>query len=239
MVNDILNALSARDTLDSSDINLIQTLKTATRRLGRHQELVRAGSWPKECFLMRSGISGYEKRMRDGSRQITAIYYPGELLNLHSYVVKQVDHSVVALTPCEVVVIPHLELARLIEGSAHLARAILLQLALDSAIQRTAIATMGRVPAAARLGRFYCEAYLRLKLTGRADNLRLDLGLSQDQIADVLGLSSVHINRSLRKLREKKLISRERHVYTIHDWDRLVDECQFDATYLSLIKQPR
>lgn len=100
-------------------------------------------------------------------------------------------------------------------------------------------AEVGRVPAAARLGRFYCEAYLRLKLTGRADNLRLDLGLSQDQIADVLGLSSVHINRSLRKLREKKLISRERHVYIIHDWDRLVDECQFDATYLSLMKQPR
>ena len=190
-------------------------------------------------MLVLSGVAAHEIQTRDGARQFTAIYLPGEFLNLHSLVTKQIEYGVVAMTPCELVVLPHSELEKLIASSAHLARLILLQMAVEGAIQRAALASMGRVAAWVRLGRFYCEVYLRLRLTGNASDNRFVLDLTQSQVADVLGMSLVHVNRSLRRLREVGLIRTEGRTVIIENWEALIHACEYDGTYLSLMRAPR
>ena len=98
---------------------------------------------------------------------------------------------------------------------------------------------MGRRPAPARLAHLVCELFMRLQAVGLVDELTFLLPLTQVQIADVLGISVVHMNRTLQELRRDNLITWQGQIVTIRDWTRLQAFAEFDATYLSLRKEPR
>ena len=172
----------------------------------------------------------------NGARQITELNVPGDFVDLHSLMMTPMDHGVVALTTCTIARSPHEELRRLTETEPHLTRLLWMDTLIDAAVHRQWIAGLGRRTAVARLSHLLCELYLRLKTVQRAGGCRMELPLSQAVLADVLGLSDVHVNRSIALLRVADLVKWTGRVIEICDWDGLVRQAEFDPTYLRLTR---
>jgi CRP-like cAMP-binding protein len=110
---------------------------------------------------------------------------------------------------------------------------------MDAAIQREWTLSLGRRTAIARMAQLFCELLTRLEVTGLASNNAYDFPLTQVELSECLGLTSVHVNRTLQELRRMNLIEvRDRRV-EILERDRLAQIAEFDPTYLYLDKQPR
>lgn len=172
----------------------------------------------------------------NGSRQITELNAPGDFVDLHSLMMNPMDHGVAALTICRVAQAPHDGLRRLTETEPHLTRLLWMDTLIDAAVHRQWTAGLGRRTALARLAHLLCELYLRLKIVHRAGSGRMELPLSQAVLADVLGLSDVHVNRSIGQLRGAGLVKWTGRAIEVCDWDALVGLAEFDPTYLRLAK---
>ncbi len=144
-----------------------------------------------------------------------------------------------ALTPCRLALVEHTTLKRLSETAPHLTRMLWLDTLIDGSIHREWIVAMGRRNAVSRIAHFVCELYVRLKIVNRVDGLSFRLPLSQAEIADVLGMSIVHANRTIQRLRREGAIKWEGDVIRIENWRQLTRLAEFDDTYLCLYKEPR
>ena len=172
----------------------------------------------------------------NGARQITELNVPGDFVDLHSLMMNPMDHGVVALTACTVARSPHEGLRRLTETEPHVTRLLWMDTLIDAAVHRQWIAGLGRRTAMGRLSHLVCELYVRLKTVHRAGGCRMELPLSQAVLADILGLSDVHVNRSIAQLRVANLVKWTGRVIEIRDWDGLVRQAEFDPTYLRLTR---
>jgi CRP-like cAMP-binding protein len=239
MIEPLIRYMLVRDDLSTEEIDLLRSMQINPKQVRKGQEMVEAHSWPKSSCLLLRGIAGREMQRSDGKRQISALHFAGDLVDAHAFVQKQIDHAIVAMSDCVVGYIPHTEIRRVIDASPHLMRMFWLGTAIDGAIERAWISCMGRSPAAEHLAHFVCETYLRMKVAGLADNCRMSLDLTQSQIADCTGMSTVHINRSLQEIRGTELLTWEQKDIVIKDWDGLVRFAHFEGTYLNLVKVPR
>lgn len=203
-------------------------------------DLVREGDRPDRSMLVAQGFTTRYRLLADGTRQITAIHVPGDFVDLHSFLLKTMDHSVGALSACRVVTFPHANLKTITERHPHLTRLLWLMTLLDSAIHREWIVAMGRRSALEQLAHLLCEIVTRLSVVGLGDSDRaVILPINQTELGDTLGLSTVHVNRTLQQLRAEQLITWQGQTVRILDWDRLARIAQFDPTYLHLDPEPR
>ena len=235
----LVNALGGRDRLSAQDKALILSLPRRQRLFPKGAQLVVEHTRPTESCLIISGLVAREVFLSDGSRQISAIHVPGDFVDLHAFLLKLMDHSVVALTPCEAVFVPHGDLLRISEQSPHLTRLFWLSTVIDGAIQRAWIASMGRRSPRAHISHLLCEMYLRLGVAGLVENDAFDLPINQPDLADMLGLSLVHINRTLKELRQDNLFTWEGGRVVMRDYKQLAEVADFDPVYLNLIREPR
>jgi CRP-like cAMP-binding protein len=190
------------------------------------------------CSLLLSGLCGRYSALRDGRRQYTEINVPGDFVDLHSFVIKQLDHGIVAFSTSRFLQVPHAALAQLTAAHPHLTRLLWLETVVDAAIHRQWLLAMGRQDGPARLARLICELYVRLEAAELAWNLRMDLPMTQHELGEALGFTAVHTNRSLRILRERQLLDWRDQQIEIHDWRALADLAEFDPGYLRLTKEP-
>lgn len=235
----LITSLSLRDEVSSEEAALIDSLAMRRKTLRRGEELVAQHSQPAESCLVLAGFTAREVVLADGKRQITALHIPGDFVDLHALLLKVMDHSVVALTDCEAAYVPHRELLRVIDRAPHLGRLFWLSTVIDAAIQRAWITSSGRRSATAHLGHLICELYQRLSAAGLARDGVFSFPVAQTELADALGFSLVHVNRTLQELRATGFITWKGSTITIVDFDGLATLSQFDATYLNLIKLPR
>ncbi len=187
-------------------------------------------------------VTGFTTRYRDlsdGKRQITAIHIPGDFVDLHSFLLKEMDHSVGALSTCRVITFPHRNLTRLTEQHPHLTRLLWLLTLLDSAINREWIVAMGRRSAAEQLAHLICEFCARLEVIGQVKDMTFTLPITQVELSDALGISPVHVNRVLQELRGENLFTWQNQTIRILDWPRLQERAEFDPLYLHLNREPR
>lgn len=231
--------LEQRDELTAQERALVGSLQSSLRSFERGEELVTENSRPTHSCLLLSGFAGREIILREGQRQITAVNIAGDFVDLHAMLLKVMDHTVVALTPCRAAFVPHDELRRVIAESAHLGRLLWLLTVIDAAVHRAWIASIGRRAAAPRVGHLICELSLRLQGVGLARPDRLEFPVTQAELADMLGLSVVHVNRSLRELREKSLLIWRGNKVDIPDFAALARASAFDSTYLNLHRELR
>jgi CRP-like cAMP-binding protein len=194
---------------------------------------------PAASTILIEGWAARSKTLEDGARQITSIHIPGDFVDLHGFLLHKMDHSVVALTPCRIAAVPHENLCWITETHPHLTRLLWLNTLVDAAIHRNWMVAMGRLPAASRMAQLVCELYVRLEAVDLAKDYEFEFPLTQPVVADALGLSLVHVARTLREIRGEGLISWRTGTVKILDWDRLVEFSQFDPTYLSLMQEPR
>jgi CRP-like cAMP-binding protein len=239
MPNPLILKFEQQDRLSDEEKRVLEGMATLTKTFDRDEDLVREGDRPTESKLLLEGFVARYKLFRSGKRQITALHVRGDFVDLHSFVLKPMDHAVVALSPCTVAPVPHQALREIIEHHPHLARLFMLNLALDGATHRQWLAMTGKPSAIQQTAHLVCELFLRLQAVGETEGSSFHLPLTQTQLGDVLGLSTVHVNRTIRDLRHDRLLIWERSRVEILDWKRLCGVAEFDSTYLNLEQDPR
>lgn len=238
MSNALVTKMRRRDAVTEREAAVLQALIGERRHYAAGDTLIQAGDRLSYSTLLVGGFCGRQGMMRDGGRQFTEINVPGDFVDLHSFVLKTIDHAVVALSDCEVVPVQHQALRRLTEAEPHLARLLWLETAVDAAIHRRWLLMMGRQDALGRMAHLICEVAMRLKAAGLSDGMSFDLPLTQPMLADFLGLSHIHANRTLMALREMETLKWRRGKIEILDWSKLADVAEFDDAYLRLTQDP-
>ena len=201
--------------------------------------LARFGDHPLSSKLLLQGFICRCRDMADGGRQIMAIHVPGDFIDLQSFPLKVMDHDLVALTPGKVAVVSHADLNRVTEAHPHLTRLLWMATLIDASIHREWLVTFGRREAVARVAHLLCEIYLRLEIGELTHGYSFDFPISQSTLADTLGLSTVHTNRVIQRLRATGFVTWEKGRVEIRNWPELVALAEFDPTYLHLVKEPR
>jgi CRP-like cAMP-binding protein len=198
-----------------------------------HQYIVREGDQPTHSCLLLEGFSIRHKCVVGGKRQIMAIHMKGEMVDLENSLLGKADHNVQMLTAGKVAFIPKEEITRIAFERPTVGQAMWLDTLVDASIFREWIANVGRRDAQTRVAHVLCEFALRLKHAGLGDEAGYHLPMTQEQLADVTGLTSIHVNRSIKTLEAEGLISRvtPREI-VIGDWKRLADKGDFDSLYL-------
>jgi CRP-like cAMP-binding protein len=220
--------------LSVDEAGALRALPMMVRELHRDQDLVREGDRPSQSCLLLEGFVFRYKMAGDDRRQILSLHIPGEIPDLQSLYLKTLDHSQAALTNARVGFIQHRALYDLMAKHPRLAGAFWRETLIDAAIFREWMVGMGRRKAPGRIAHFFCEMYARLDSIGLAENWTVSLPITQEDLADALGLSGVHVNRSLMELRGENLITFDRGKLRIDNWKGLSKAGEFDPSYLHL-----
>ncbi len=230
--------MDARYPLRQEDREAILALPANFRTVEPGKYLVREGDEPQYCAFIHSGFAYRQKSTADGSRQIVAILVPGDFVDLQQIFLNISDHSVQALTQAEITEIDIGALREIALTRAAVSKAMWLDALVESSIYREWILNVGRRDARARISHLLCELAVRLKISGGSDDYHYRLPMSQEQLGDAVGLTSVHVNRVLKTLSEEGLIEREIRNINVVDWDRLCKVADFNDRYLH-VDQPR
>ena len=235
----LLLKLRARDLVGREEEDVLRASVSELREHPAGRAIVRTGTTVSHSTLLIEGIVCRYKDLADGQRQIMELHVAGDFVDLHGFLLKQLDHNVGAMTPVRVAMFPHDAIRGITETHPHLGRMLWFSTLLDAAIHREKILSIGRRSALARIAHIFCELLVRLRIVGLATDTGYALPLTQADLADVTGLTSVHVNRMLKKLRDQDLLTFRGGMVTIGDWERLQRMAEFDPTYLHLERRPR
>ncbi|HWI86977.1 MAG TPA: Crp/Fnr family transcriptional regulator [Sphingomonas sp.] len=238
VVDLLIRALERRDRLSERERSALAEAVGELRIHPPGDTLIRAGVSAEYSTLLLGGLLGRVFYMSEGKRQIVALHVPGDFVDLHSLLLKRLDHDVTAISDVRVALFPHTILRRLTETEPHLARMLWLLTVIDAAVHREWIARLGH-SAAVRIAHLLCELHARLTIVGQATPSGFALNLTQADLGDMTGLTPVHINRTLRRLREAGLAVVRDGYASIPDIKGLRQFAGFDPTYLYLDSQPR
>ncbi|USQ98022.1 Crp/Fnr family transcriptional regulator [Caulobacter sp. RL271] len=230
--------MSRRDVISAAERDALMGLLGPIRTVPAGRPIVEPGDRPSFSTFVVSGFCARFSLTPNGGRQLTEINVAGDFVDLHSLLMRQMDHGVVALADCVIAPAAHDALRRLTETHPHLTRLLWLETVVDGAIHRQWLVTMGQQNAASRLAHLLCELYCRTEAAGLASDHRFPLPMTQADLGDVLGLTQVHINRVLMELRRQGLVEWKAGQVTLNDWDALVKLGAFDPTYLRLQSDP-
>ena len=238
-IHRLLVKLRARDVVGDEEERVLRDAVEAIVEFPAGRTIVRAGATLSHSTLVVEGILARYKDLSEGQRQIQEIHLPGDFTDLHGFVLKRLDHNIGALTGVRIATVPHDRLKRITEEQPHLSRLLWFSTLLDAAIQREKIVSVGRRPALARVAHLICEMFVRLDLIGMSEDHSFALPITQLDLADATGLTSVHVNRMLKQLRDDGLMTFRGGMVQIHDWEGLRRAGEFDTAYLYLERRPR
>ena len=235
----LIRSLSIRDDLQPAEAIAIRALPFTHRTFERGETLVRAGVELKESCLIVEGLSARVAYSAKGDRQFTSVHVPAEFVDLHGFLLKELDHDVVALGNLEAAFVSHAALLELTQHFPHLARLLWLLTLIDAAIHRAWLNCVGRKSPQKHIAHLMCEIYIRLQALDLAADNTFELPVTQTVLSDMLALSLVHVNRSLQDVRALELLTWSGQNVHIHDFERLAQFGEFDPMYLNLVKRPR
>lgn len=209
--------------LSTLELACINELQATPIRVERGKELVHQGGEGHIAYILQSGWGCSFKLLPDGGRQIITFPIPGDCVGLRSVLLRTADHSFSALTDAIVSPVTISRLLSVFAEFPHLGAAFLWATSRDEAVVVEHLASLGRRSAIERLAHFFLELHDRLRLVGLASDREFSCPLNQFLLADALGLSAIHVNRVLRQLRERQLLTFRQHKVVIHDTERLQD----------------
>ncbi|MDX6807136.1 Crp/Fnr family transcriptional regulator [Terrihabitans rhizophilus] len=207
-------------------------LRIATFEPGH--EITRQGDRPQHCVAVLEGFCSVSKIVGEGGRSIVSFHIPGDIPDLQSLHVAEMDVSLTALTKTRVLLIQHEDARRLCAQSAAITHAFWRETLIAGAIAKEWVVNLGQRDALARVAHLFCETIARLEVVGLADDRRCHFPVTQEQLGEAMGLSTIHINRTLQELRSRGLISWERGDLEALRWEDLKAVGDFDPGYLSL-----
>jgi len=226
-------SLRRRDSLPDVEQRALENAISEVRTYEPRRVLVRAGERLTNSTLLLDGVVCRSRELVDGKRQLLAFHIAGDFIDLHGFLLKALEHDMVSMTSVDIALIPHEALRAITETHAHLTRLLWFSTLVDAAIHREWIAARS-MGAQGRIAHLLCELQIRMELVGLANRRGFDLPLTQIDLADATGLTAVHVNRTLRRLREAGIAEFAAGRVTIHDLDALWEVAAFDPSYLYL-----
>jgi CRP-like cAMP-binding protein len=220
--------------MDEDDQKAVLGLPHSIKRLGAGQYIVRDGEKPTHSCLLLGGFAYRHKVTSNGGRQIMSIHMKGDVVDLQNSLLRRSDHNVQALTNIKVAYVPVEAVRALAFERPNVGKAMWYETLVDASIFREWTLNVGRRPARERTAHMLCEFAIRLEVAGLGTQLDYELPMSQEELADALGLTPVHVNRTLKALQAEGLIERTRRSVLIPDWKRLARVADFDSNYLHL-----
>jgi CRP-like cAMP-binding protein len=218
--------------LTDVELNLLDRLHQRRRTLDAGQDIIHQGEPAQSAYILASGWACSYKLLPNGTRQIVDFQIPGDFIGLRSILLRTADHNVEAITGVEVSEVLMKELVDAFTETPRLASAVLWAASRDEAMVVEHLVDLGRRDAIERTAHFLLELGSRMMLAGLGSPKGYPCPLSQDLLADALGLTSVHINRVLRQLREDGLLTFRKGQVAFDDFERLVELVDFDKSYL-------
>lgn len=238
-IQGLVRKLRARDVMSDEEAETLAATVAEVKEVGAGQIIVRQGVSLSECNLLVDGMVCRYKDLHGGQRQILELHLAGDFVDLHSFPLKRLEHNIRSLTRVRIAIVPHDRLKRVTEEHPHLARLLWFSTLLDAAIHREWILSIGRRSALGRVAHLLCELFVRMDVIGAVHDSRYPLPITQMDLADATGLTAVHVNRMLKKLRDDKLLTFRNGEVSVHDWDGLSRVADFDPAYLYLERRPR
>jgi CRP-like cAMP-binding protein len=212
----------------------ILALPHTIRELKAHQYVVWDGDKPQNACLLLTGFAFRHKIAGNGSRQILSIHMRGDLLDLQNSLLGKADHNVQMITDGTLALIPVQAVIDIAFQYPAIGMAMWYETLVEGSIFREWILNVGRRDAFTAIAHLLCEFALRAEVAGIGESTHYDLPLTQEQLADAVGLTSVHVNRTLMRLEEEGHIRRERRTIQIDDWQKLAKVADFEPRYLHL-----
>lgn len=232
MTNTFIKKLGQYSNFSDAEKAALQRISANPEQRPRGRDLIRQGDRSNAVQILLGGWAYRYKVLRDGSRQIVGYLLPGDTCDLHGTLVGEMDHSIGLLTDAEVAVVPAEEMRHVLDRHRPIERALWRATMVDEAILREWLTNIGQRDAFSRTGHHLCELWHRMKGIGLADDDEFDLPLTQEELGDALGLTSVHINRTIKRLREEGLIAIAQRRLTVLDPKRLTHMTGFEPAYL-------
>ena len=236
MLNVLTRKLEAFGRLPPADRQLLDDLIRERRVVNSRVDLIREGDPTKNVYLILEGFACRYKILPNGKRHIVAYLVPGDFCDLHVFILKRMDHSLGTLSRCTVAEIPR---DRVLEIAARpaIGRALWWATLVDEATLREWLINIGGRSAERRVGHLLCELFMRLEAVGLTNGNSYELPLTQEELGDTMGITTVHVNRVIQRLRGKGLITLKGSKLAICDIKGLRDLSGFNPNYLHLDEQ--
>jgi CRP-like cAMP-binding protein len=218
--------------LTEAERTALLELPYVTRDLKAHQYLVWDGDKPQNACLLLSGFAFRHKLAGNGSRQILSIHMRGDVLDLQNSLLGTADHNVQMMTDGTLALIPVQAVVDLAFHLPAIGMAMWYETLVEGSIFREWILNVGRRDAFTAIAHLLCEFAMRAEAAEIGQAAHYELPLTQEQLADAVGLTSVHVNRTLMRLEEEGHIRRSRRVIEIDDWQNLAKVADFQPRYL-------
>lgn len=223
--------------LSATDVKALEGSVTLVREIGAHEDIIKEGDRPELVHVVLEGFACRYKLLPDGSRQIIAWLVPGDFCDLHIAILGRMDHSIATLSASKLALIQPESVMGLTQVSPGLSRALWWASLVDEAVLREWLVGMGRRSADRQIAHLFCELHLRLQAVGLARENLLAMPVTQAELADTVGMSAVHVNRTVQHLRAEGLIGWRGKMLSILDVDGLRAFASFDPNYLHLDKR--
>ena len=231
----MIRKLTTRGPLDDDDRAALAALSYVRRTYEPSGYLVREGEPAKKhCSFIASGLAFRHKLTVNGARQIVAIQMAGDFVDFQHLFLHRADHNVQALTRIEAFDVDREALRALATERPAIARAMWIDALIDASVFREWVVNVGRRDARTRIAHLLCEFAVRMHAAGLIGAEGYELPMTQEQIGDATGLTSVHVNRTLKNLVEDNVITRNGRYIGFADWDRLRSTADFSDLYLHL-----
>jgi CRP-like cAMP-binding protein len=230
----LIRKLESIAQVNDTERRALGSLPLRLKRYADNDDIVQQGDALSECCLVLEGFLCRYKILGRGQRQIVSFHIPGDMPDAQSLHLKVIDHSLGALASSQVAFIPHAAMNDIMRDHPRLAAAFWRDTLIDAAIFREWLCGLGRRHAYERLAHLVCELFVKYQAVGLTRDGSFELPLTQAEYGDALGLSTVHVNRSIQALRHEGLIASKGSRTRILDWEGLKKAGDFDPTYLHL-----
>ena len=230
--------LSQFAPLSDQDVRLLETLCLREERFRAGANIAIDGETPRSAFVLTRGMACRFRLMPDGRRQILTILIPGDFSDLHGFLLKAMDHSVAAIGPTRIAAIGREAVIDIIANHPRIGAALWWSAMQEEAMLRERIVALGRRSARGRVAYILCELVWRQRAVGMGEDHAVRLPFTQTDLADMLGLTSVHTNRVLQGFRRDELITLAQRRLTLHDLERLQAISGLTKDYLQLNSTP-
>ena len=232
MSNAFVRKMDRFTRLSPDDRRALEVAVERTHLLNVHKSIIAEGDDPTVVNVLLEGWACRYKVLTDGRRQIVALLLPGDMCNPWVFLLPAVAQSLMTLTPVTLAKVPGSTIRGLTGQSFALAEALNWEMLASAEIQREWNVSLGRRTALERLAHLFCEVFTRMQAVGLVDGSDCEFPLTQVDLADALGLSSVHVNRTLQEMRSRGLVDLRNRRVIIPDMDQMAKLAMFDPGYL-------
>ncbi|MGC3871689.1 Crp/Fnr family transcriptional regulator [Halomonas sp. GXIMD04776] len=229
----IIRLFSNYCALSEEDKRLLQKLEESPVEVQAGQTLWKERDKASEFCTISKGWAYSFRNMGDGSRQILEVYLPGDIIGMREFAFSQRLSGVAMIDDGVVCHFPHHRLLEIFRASTTLTAVLFAIASRHQVLLTERLVNLARRSAQQRLAHFVYEMYERLTQTGSSNDGHFRLPLSQEQLGDALGLSSVHVSRTFTSFRDAGLVLRERHRISLPDPQALAALAEFDDRYLN------